>query len=42
MAVSWRPTNTPAQTRYDDIWFISPQGGRGVNSAICGISSPAR
>ncbi|UFX46498.1 hypothetical protein HAP47_0007385 [Bradyrhizobium sp. 41S5] len=33
MAFSWRPTNAPVQTRYDDIWFISPQVGWGVNSA---------
>lgn len=29
----WRPTSAPVQTRYDDIWFISPQVGWGVNSA---------
>jgi len=33
MALDWRPTTAPAQTRYDDIWFISPQIGWGVNSA---------
>src|SRR2546423_5798587 len=33
MALDWRPTTAPSQTRYDDIWFISPQIGWGVNSA---------
>src|SRR5258708_3568891 len=33
MAFHWRPTNAPVQTRYDDIWFISPQVGWAVNSA---------
>src|SRR5215813_6042406 len=33
MAFNWRPTNAPLQTRYDDVWFISPQVGWGVNSA---------
>jgi photosystem II stability/assembly factor-like uncharacterized protein len=33
MAFNWRPTTAPVQTRYDDIWFISPQVGWGVNSA---------
>ena len=33
MAFNWRPTTAPVQTRYDDIWFISPQIGWGVNSA---------
>jgi hypothetical protein len=25
MAFNWRPTTAPVQTRYDDIWFISPE-----------------
>lgn len=29
----WNPTKAPLQTRYDDIWFISPLVGWGVNSA---------
>ena len=29
----WHPTTAPVQTRYDDIWFINPQVGWGVNSA---------
>lgn len=33
MAFVWRPTTAPVQTRYDDIWFITPQVGWGVNSA---------
>ncbi|ESZ51701.1 hypothetical protein X731_03745 [Mesorhizobium sp. L2C054A000] len=33
MAFSWRPTNAPLQTRYDDIWFIGTDTGWGVNSA---------
>ncbi|MER9227075.1 YCF48-related protein [Mesorhizobium sp. M0664] len=33
MAFSWRPTNAQLQTRYDDIWFIGTDTGRGVNSA---------
>ena len=33
MAFNWRPTNAPVQRRYDDIWFITPQVGWGVNSA---------
>jgi photosystem II stability/assembly factor-like uncharacterized protein len=33
MNYTWRPTSAPVQTRYDDIWFISPQVGWGVNSA---------
>ena len=33
MAFNWHPTNAPLQTRYDDIWFIGPQVGWGVNSA---------
>jgi hypothetical protein len=28
MTFNWRPTTAPVQTRYDDIWFISPQGAR--------------
>jgi len=32
MAFNWHPTTAPVQTRYDDIWFISPQVGWGVNS----------
>ncbi len=33
MAYTWRPTAAPVDRRYDDIWFISPQIGWGVNSA---------
>ena len=33
MALSWRPTKATDQTRYDDIWIISPQVGWAVNSA---------
>jgi photosystem II stability/assembly factor-like uncharacterized protein len=33
MNFSWHATAAPVQTRYDDIWFISPQVGWGVNSA---------
>ena len=33
MALVWDDTTAPSQTRYDDIWFISPQVGWGVNSA---------
>ena len=33
MNYTWRPTNAPIQTRYDDIWFITPQIGWAVNSA---------
>jgi photosystem II stability/assembly factor-like uncharacterized protein len=29
----WSPTSAPLQTRYDDIWFISPLVGWAVNSA---------
>ena len=33
MNFTWRPTTAPVQTRYDDIWFVNPQVGWGVNSA---------
>jgi len=33
MNLIWHPTSAPVQTRYDDIWFINPQVGWGVNSA---------
>ncbi len=33
MAFNWSPTNAPLQTRYDDIWFMGPNVGWGVNSA---------
>ena len=33
MALRWRPTKATDQTRYDDIWIISPQVGWAVNSA---------
>jgi photosystem II stability/assembly factor-like uncharacterized protein len=33
MNFTWRATTAPVQTRYDDIWFINPQVGWGVNSA---------
>jgi photosystem II stability/assembly factor-like uncharacterized protein len=33
MALVWDNTTAPSQTRYDDIWFINPQVGWGVNSA---------
>ena len=33
MIYTWHPTSAPVQTRYDDIWFISPQVGWAVNSA---------
>jgi photosystem II stability/assembly factor-like uncharacterized protein len=33
MNYTWRPTSAPLQTRYDDIWFISPLVGWAVNSA---------
>ncbi|WJI79406.1 MULTISPECIES: YCF48-related protein [unclassified Mesorhizobium] len=33
MKYGWRPTLAPVQTRYDDIWFISPSIGWAVNSA---------
>jgi photosystem II stability/assembly factor-like uncharacterized protein len=33
MNFTWHPTSAPVQTRYDDIWFINPQVGWGVNSA---------
>ena len=32
MNYTWHPTTAPVQTRYDDIWFINPQVGWGVNS----------
>ena len=33
MIYTWRPTDAPLQTRYDDIWFINAQVGWAVNSA---------
>lgn len=33
MAFNWRPTKATPQTRYDDIWFVSPLVGWAVNSA---------
>jgi photosystem II stability/assembly factor-like uncharacterized protein len=33
MNLTWHPTSAPVQTRYDDIWFITPQIGWAVNSA---------
>ena len=33
MKFIWRPTGAPEQTRYDDIFFLSPQVGWGINSA---------
>ncbi|MDX0587079.1 hypothetical protein GOD01_30235 [Sinorhizobium medicae] len=33
MNYTWSPAGAPLQTRYDDIWFISPLVGWAVNSA---------
>jgi photosystem II stability/assembly factor-like uncharacterized protein len=33
MKYTWHPTSAPLQTRYDDIWFLSPLIGWAVNSA---------
>jgi photosystem II stability/assembly factor-like uncharacterized protein len=33
MNFTWHPTNAPPQTRYDDIWFITPQVGWAINGA---------
>jgi photosystem II stability/assembly factor-like uncharacterized protein len=30
--LTWRPTNAPVATRYDDIWFVTPELGWAVNS----------
>jgi photosystem II stability/assembly factor-like uncharacterized protein len=30
--LAWRPTNAPVATRYDDIFFVTPQLGWAVNS----------
>ncbi len=30
--LTWQPTNAPVATRYDDIWFVTPQRGWAVNS----------
>jgi photosystem II stability/assembly factor-like uncharacterized protein len=30
--LTWQPTNAPAATRYDDIWFVTPRLGWAVNS----------
>jgi photosystem II stability/assembly factor-like uncharacterized protein len=29
---AWRPTSAPGATRYDDIWFLTPELGWAVNS----------
>ena len=31
-ALTWRPTTAPVATRYDDIWFVTPELGWAVNS----------
>jgi photosystem II stability/assembly factor-like uncharacterized protein len=31
-ALTWRPTTAPVATRYDDIWFVTPEIGWAVNS----------
>jgi photosystem II stability/assembly factor-like uncharacterized protein len=30
--LTWQPTSAPVATRYDDIWFVTPQLGWAVNS----------
>ncbi|MER8786157.1 hypothetical protein NKH60_34335 [Mesorhizobium sp. M1006] len=34
MKYGWRPTLAPVQTRYDDIWFVSPSIGWAVKALV--------